>query len=426
MTRPLRYISYLLIVSGLIIFLASDASAQTASVGAVSDRKTQLEQEIQAKSRDLDAINRQIEDTRKSLDQTRGQKSSLQKELNTIQGNIKSLNLSIKSDQVSIEKLGLEINTLEEDMADIEASIVDKRAAMKTVLLSLQKDGQDNMMLAFLQNKTLSDGIMDANNLARLHSRLLSDIEDLRTLNERYKEKVNFAQNKHEKIITHTQTLKDKITIVEDQKQQRQALLDETKNKESAYQKQMSELQKRQQQIDAEIADIDAKLRAEINSKTLPAARKGVLGFPVEGGLAYLTQSYGNTPFAQKTYSSKRHNGIDFGMPIGTAIYAAESGIVAASGNQDAYCHRGAYGKFVAINHDNNLTTLYAHLSRYLVSAGDHVARGQLIGYVGNTGFSSGPHLHFTVYARDTFRISGSRSCGPMPQGGDLNPLQYL
>jgi murein DD-endopeptidase MepM/ murein hydrolase activator NlpD len=78
------------------------------------------------------------------------------------------------------------------------------------------------------------------------------------------------------------------------------------------------------------------------------------------------------------------------------------------------------------INHTNNLTTLYGHFSRLLVQKGDTVTRGQIIGYSGETGFATGPHLHFTVYAQSTFYMGQSKTCGPMPYGGDLNPTGYL
>ena len=97
-----------------------------------------------------------------------------------------------------------------------------------------------------------------------------------------------------------------------------------------------------------------------------------------------------------------------------------------AAGNQDLYCKRGAYGKFVAIRHPNNLVTLYGHMSKLNVTTGQRVTRGETIGYMGNTGYAFGVHLHFTVYDGTTFAMGGSRVCGPMPTGGDMDPEPYL
>ncbi|MDQ3014888.1 MAG: M23 family metallopeptidase, partial [bacterium] len=128
------------------------------------------------------------------------------------------------------------------------------------------------------------------------------------------------------------------------------------------------------------------------------------------------------------------HNGIDLGVPIGTAIKSAGVGEVVASGDTDTVCPRASYGKWVLIKHSNGLSTLYAHLSLIKVSAGQAVESGSIIGYSGNTGYSTGPHLHFTVYASQGVQVVNrpSQACGgtyTMPVAdlkAYLNPLSYL
>ena len=95
-----------------------------------------------------------------------------------------------------------------------------------------------------------------------------------------------------------------------------------------------------------------------------------------------------------KTQGLHGHNGVDIGAPIGTAIVASASGrvIVAKAGG-----YNGGYGSMVVISHDKGVQTIYAHLSSVNVSVGQTVSQGQLIGKVGNTGKSTGPHLHFEV-----------------------------
>jgi len=89
---------------------------------------------------------------------------------------------------------------------------------------------------------------------------------------------------------------------------------------------------------------------------------------------------------------SRMHAGVDFAAPSGTPIYAVTDGVVAFAGRH------GGHGNFVKLAHNGGLGTGYAHMSRIAVSYGQRVRRGQVIGYVGSTGLSTGPHLHYEVY----------------------------
>ncbi len=95
----------------------------------------------------------------------------------------------------------------------------------------------------------------------------------------------------------------------------------------------------------------------------------------------------------------KNHGGTDIAASYGTAIWAADSGTVVRS--SDGW--NGGWGNYVMIDHGNGMQTLYAHMSSRAVSVGQTVSRGQVIGYVGSTGMSTGPHLHFEMY------VNGSR-----------------
>jgi murein DD-endopeptidase MepM/ murein hydrolase activator NlpD len=91
-----------------------------------------------------------------------------------------------------------------------------------------------------------------------------------------------------------------------------------------------------------------------------------------------------------------RHEGIDIGLPVGSDVKAADGGVVTFAG------YSSSYGYYVMIDHGGNITTLYAHCSKLLVSKGTKVYQGQLIAYSGNTGRSTGPHLHFEVRVNGT------------------------
>lgn len=93
--------------------------------------------------------------------------------------------------------------------------------------------------------------------------------------------------------------------------------------------------------------------------------------------------------------TKKFHWGMDFTAPIGTEIYATGEGVISKITNE-----RRGYGKRIEIDHGFGFTTLYAHMSEFNVKKGQKVKRGDVIGYVGNTGTSTGPHLHYEVHVR--------------------------
>ncbi|MFV8327277.1 M23 family metallopeptidase [Flavobacterium sp. ZS1P14] len=99
---------------------------------------------------------------------------------------------------------------------------------------------------------------------------------------------------------------------------------------------------------------------------------------------------YRTDPF---TKARKMHKGMDFSANIGTPIYATGDGVIAKADNTAS-----GYGNHIVINHGYGYETLYGHLSKYKVRAGQHVKRGDVIGYVGSTGRSEGPHLHYEVH----------------------------
>ena len=101
---------------------------------------------------------------------------------------------------------------------------------------------------------------------------------------------------------------------------------------------------------------------------------------------------------------------------------AADDGEVIVVGNNG----RVQYGKFILIKHNNNLATLYAHLSRQIVQKGNMIKRGQVIGYSGNTGYSYGPHVHFTVYWEPSVSLKSFSGAGLVPVGVTINPADYL
>lgn len=171
------------------------------------------------------------------------------------------------------------------------------------------------------------------------------------------------------------------------------AILEEVKDQVEKFEAEIASLKK---ESDAIAALLRARQRTQ---KVLPSG-KGVLAAPVAGGV---TSAFGARvhPIFETT---RMHNGVDLSAPAGTPVKAADAGTVAVAGT------RGGYGTTVIIDHQNGLATLYAHLSGLAVAEGAKVDRGQVVGYAGSTGFSTGSHLHFEV------RVNGN----------PVDPMRYL
>ncbi len=143
-------------------------------------------------------------------------------------------------------------------------------------------------------------------------------------------------------------------------------------------------------------------LRAPVNAVTVYGAKEGLhtdsRGYyiwPCEG---VLTSYFGR----RVSVGSSNHQGIDIANKAGTSVVAADSGDVVFAG------WAKGYGNFIKLQHDNGEITCYGHLKEILVSEGDRVVQGDEIGLMGNTGISSGPHLHFEV------RPDGEKQADPL------------
>ncbi len=417
MNKFSKRISFYLFLFSIFYFLFSISSFAAAP--------QELKNNINQKNQELQEINSKIKEFQGSIEETQGQSKSLQKEIGKINANVNQLNLSVRSSEITLDKLALEIDSLQYDIGDTEKEIVSKRDAIVKTIQEIQQKDRETPLIIFLKNKTLAESVFETQGLLDLNTGLAGEVTDLKNTKQKLADTLNETSDKKQEVAIENNNLKNKKLILDDTKKDKQNLLQQTKNKEQVYQKSLSDLEKRQAAIADEIEKMEEELRLKIDPTALPGKRPGVLAMPVIGGI--LTQDYGATSFAKYGYRGKWHNGLDFGAPIGTPVFAAEKGKVIGVADQDKYCYRGAYGKFIVIEHENNLTTLYAHLSLQIVKQGDIVQRGQVIGYVGRTGYATGPHLHFTVYASQTVILKSSKSCGPnMPYGGDINPMNYL
>lgn len=409
-----------------IILLVALIAGGFFSVVRGAETPLELKTVIEKKKQEGQELSNQIKAVQSVLETTAGEKQTLQRELNQINSNVKQLDLGIKYSKNAVEKLGYEIQDTQYSIDETQQHVAEHKKNIAEMLRQVQqKDTSEGPLTSVLKGKSLTDTVGEIQALIEFQDKFAQDIKDLQGYTAELDGHLKTAEQQKRAKEIESENFKNKKIILDQTKQYQQQLLQQTRNKEQIYQNSLAQLKKRQDEIDAELARLEENARKGINFGALPKIDTGPLMMPTQGTI---TQGYGATPFAVRHYASKRHNGIDIAASIGTPIYAASDGRVVGVADQDLYCRKGAYGKFIAITHYNGLTTLYGHLSLQIVQEGQEVTKGQLIGYMGNTGFSTGSHLHFTVYATPTFKISPAlKTCGPkMPFGGDLNPFDYL
>lgn len=159
----------------------------------------------------------------------------------------------------------------------------------------------------------------------------------------------------------------------------------------------------KQEDLDKKVADLKAEKEKEKAIQVAKVTSRSGTSRRDSSGSAPIT-NYKYISSYYRTAKRPSHTGVDFAATKGTQIYAYKSGtVVRASWN-------GGYGKCIEIQHSNGVKTRYAHCSGFNVSVGQQVTQGQLIGFVGSTGNSTGPHLHFEI----------------MINGSFVNPLNYI
>lgn len=187
------------------------------------------------------------------------------------------------------------------------------------------------------------------------------------------------------------------------QRDARDQLLAAQRGLSSKRQSRKSQLAATRKQKEEFIAEANALAAADATIRSQLAATQGATDTtPSSQGLIWPVSGPVTSPFGYRW--GRLHAGIDIAVPVGTPIHAAASGTVVLAGWVDGY------GNYTCIDHGGGLATCYAHQSSLAVSVGGHVTQGQVIGYSGNTGHSTGPHLHFEV------RINGT----------PVDPLGYL
>ncbi len=399
------------IILGLILLLSSQQVVLAQSENDV------LFLQIKTKEEEIKKLETELNKHKSALQTTQFESKTLKSQILRIEARLKRLNVDLKITQAKISKTEFNIKLTSKQISEKDKKITERKTAMAKSLRFLAYSDDRGFIAAILKSKKLSEFFNQNEYLINAENGLYKDFKILAQEKMELKDLLEAQQALKSNLNGLKKELLVKNQLVQNQDKEKKELLSQTNNQEKEYQKLISRIQIRQAEIQKEIFDTEARLRGELGG--IPKPRLGALAWPL---LGRITQGYGPTSvtgFYNDSY--KFHNGIDIAAYYGTPVRAALGGIVSASADDGRY----AYGSWLSIRHEGGLTTLYTHLSAKAVYRGETVLQGQIIGYVGSSGFTTGPHLHFTVYSTNTFRAE-NHWYGLLPLGGSVNPLDYM
>ena len=428
-TRPVALI-FLLLFSLALLLPTTFLYAQTAPNAA--DLQTQIDQSAQQ----INQLKQEISQLQGQLDTTSKQKQTLQTAVTSLDLNIKKLTATITLTNAQIAQKDKQIRVLSGSISTTTGKISQAHVEIGHLLSELSELDAQPFALSLLGGKTLSSFFDSATTLESMRTNLGDKIQKLSLLKASLQTNKSSTEGQRRELASLQQTLSQQKQSLAIALQTQAQLLKTTKNQESVYQAQIAQKKAQQAKFEQDLLNFEAQLDLKVAKGSLPPSGSGVLQWPLDS--IRITQYFGNTSFSTanpQIYNGHGHTGMDFAASPGTPIKAARGGVVLGTGNTDTTCSGASYGKWVFIKHDNGLSTLYAHLSVISASTGQSVSQGQVVGYSGSTGYATGPHLHFGVYASSGSEITSfaSKSCSgktyTMPVGdisAYLNPLSYL
>lgn len=390
-------LALIFVISLMTALIPTNASAASQSE---INRLTQQRKELQAKQKEQQKT---INSLRSKKASVVDQKAALDKENDLAQQEIELVKEQITAYDQQIEDKGVELESAKQEE---EAQTVRFRSCVR----HLEEYGQMSYIAILLEATSLSDLLarMDmVGEVIAYNKQVQADMTAAREKVETVKAELEDArtelQDKQSELETKQVALQQKVS-------EANALLAGLESDINAYKSVYDQYEQQQKNVQSQIDKQVEELRRqeEVNKNNNPGydpgkanGSTGTMMWPCPS-CHYITSQFGwrYHPIYQ---TQKYHSGVDIGASYGATIVAADGGTIITAGSVSGY------GNCVVINHGNGITTLYGHMSSIAVSVGQKVSKGQTIGYVGSTGNSTGPHLHWEV------TVNGVRQ----------NPLNY-
>ena len=415
----IRGVLLLLVVFSLLVSLPPEESSAQ-SISQIKDR-------IEEINRERAKIDEEIAGYQKQLNEIAGEKHTLQSAIQTLDVSRSKTTAQIRDIESKIRGANLRLQELDFEITDKEALIALDQAAVAEALRAIHKADEVSIFERLFSSENFTDAWTSVDQLASLNQSLHAHANALSEAKVVLREQQSSVSSTKNQLASHNVELQSQKQALDINRQGKQELLTQTQSEEAAYQALIAERRKQQAAFDALLFQFEAQLKQALDPSSIPSAGSGTLLYPLDS--IYVTQYFGKTVDAKRLYVSGSHGGVDFRASIGTPVKAALSGTVTEieSTNIRSGCQ---YGKFVLVKHANGLSTIYAHLSSVNVSKGSTVTTGEVIGYSGNTGYSTGPHLHFGVYASEGIKVVTADQLGSTYCAGiktvAANPEAYL
>ena len=372
-------------ISILIIIALIDSSFMTANC-SFSRAKSKALREIEQKS---EFLKRKIQETKEKEKVATGRLIVIQKKLYKTQEQLRKNKGELSSTQNSLQ-------LTEEKLAELKNDYSTLRKDAEGRIKQIYQGQRLKMLEILLKTPSLTD-FLDMLYYQKLLIAQDKDLlEKLSTQSkeiEHYKDRLAEEKIRIANIVSSIE--KQKMHIAREHSSQSD-LVQKLRTQRASYESAERQIERESQQLIAEINRLVGS--GGFNGPSVPGS--GIFSYPVHGRLT--------SPFGLRRHPMFRvvsfHSGVDLAAPYGTPIMASDTGRVIFNG------WYGGYGKVVIVDHGMDYSTLYAHLSRASASRGQTIIKGQTVGYEGQTGYSTGPHLHFEV----------------RKNGRPQNPLNYL
>lgn len=368
------------------------------NVGSLNNKKSSIEKDIENKKNQINKMKKES--------------SSLEEEIKKLDEEATKASEELEKIEKQLEELSEEIEKTEEELKAAEKRLEESKDKFNARLRVMYKKGNVGYLEVLLSSANIRDFLTRKDMVQAVVNH---DVE----LMEYIKEQKDIIDKKETELKSQKSTVE---VSKKEAKEKEKELIAATKTKETA----MNELKKDMEKVEAEYAELEKESkqiadeikRREVASTT-PAPSRGGGGksgnsennsggegvntpAPSGGAMAWPAPGPVTSPFGQRW--GRLHSGIDIGVPVGSPVVAADNGVVILAKTG----YNGGYGNYIVVSHGGGISTLYAHNSSLTVGVGARVSRGQVIARSGNTGRSTGPHLHFEV------RVNG-RPVDPMP-----------